>query len=190
MLNVLDGASPLLEAALAAGRLDLALVRPPLQQDGIRLQSIATEGINAVLRIDHPLAQAHTLQLAQLATDPLVMVLATAAPSVHDRLMAACADAGLSPLRVDHAVTSVSVLLMVAAGRGVGLLPASAIPHPHRDDVVSIPVRSRCRVPLALAWWKDKKPPVNLESVLAAVRTAAGAAGMEPAEDDLLDASV
>jgi DNA-binding transcriptional LysR family regulator len=157
----------------------MALLRPPLEREGLACAAVGDDAVRAVLRADHPLAHRRCVRLALLADEDLILPAPAAAPAVHDRLLQACTEAGFTPTGVDHAASADSALLLAAAGRGVSLVPASMLTNHHTHGLVSLPISGRCpTIPLCLAWRDDHKPPVDLDAVLAWTRQAATAAGL------------
>jgi hypothetical protein len=114
--------------ALLAGEHDLAFVRLPIPEEGLHAIPLWDEVAVVVLPKEHPLADAASLTLADLAGEPL----APAQP-----------DAGMT-------------VELVAAGTGYAILPHGVARLHHRRDVVAIPVADAPATRIALVWRVDR----------------------------------
>lgn len=112
--------------ALEAGDIDLAFAR--LDGDlgkAIEWRPLTQERLMVALPADHPLAQRSRIELASLASEPLVMFARKVSPLYFDNLIATCRANGFSP-RVLHEVRSVaSQIAFVSCGQGIALVPAA-----------------------------------------------------------------
>jgi len=84
---------------------------------------LRTERLVAVLPDRHPLAGRPRLDLAELAADPFVMHFSGHRSSMHDHVLAACAAAGFRPASIMEVGETVTLVVFVAAGLGVALVP-------------------------------------------------------------------
>ena len=113
-------------AGVARGLTDLAVVygRVPTGES-LRVIELGTEDRVAAVARDHPLARRRRLHWAEIAEHPLVVNEAsgTVGPSLW--------PAGGRPVVAVRCRTYDEWIEMVAAGRGVGVLPASARERPH-----------------------------------------------------------
>ncbi len=123
---VLETGSALgLAADVRAGRIDLAVVCLPLATGGLRITRLGEERAVVAVPASRALATYPTVSPAQLADTRLVMLPRANNPAFYDGVIGAWRDAGLtaepreSEPQVDH------ILLAVAAGAGVAVLPAS-----------------------------------------------------------------
>jgi DNA-binding transcriptional LysR family regulator len=112
--------------ALAAGVIDVGLVRPPIEdEDGLRIDVVMRERTLAALPAGHSLAALRRVPLARLAAEPFVMFPRAQAPGFHDLLIGSVA-AGGAPVRVvQYAPEMLTIIGLVAAGIGISLVPAS-----------------------------------------------------------------
>ncbi len=112
--------------AVAAGVVDVGLVRPPIEDDGpLRAQTVLRERTVAALPAAHPLASLSRVPLRRLAAEPQVMFPRDQAPGFHDLLIAALAGTGAGPRVIQYAPEMLTIIGLVAAGTGVSLVPAS-----------------------------------------------------------------
>lgn len=111
-------------SALLTGEIDIALLRPPVDQPGIAVETIRRDPLLAALPDGHPLARRDVIRLADLRDEDFVAHAGQGRSVMSTVLAAACADAGFVP-RTRHEVEETSTLVtMVAAGLGVAIVPA------------------------------------------------------------------
>ncbi len=114
--------------ALASGRLDAGIVicaDPPMSLE--RLPLLA-EPLLACLPAHHPLAEpAETkpLPLAALREEPFILFPRSQAPTLHDRILALCQQAGFALRLGQQGVQMQTIVGLVSAGLGVALVPTS-----------------------------------------------------------------
>ncbi|WP_308816679.1 LysR family transcriptional regulator [Pseudonocardia alni] len=156
---------------LRTDRVDAALIRTPVDDDGLVVHEIDRHRLVAALPEEHPLAGRDTIDLAELAHDPFVTYPARRMAVMRTSVDAACLHAGFLPRIEQEAPETHTLLSLVGAGVGVGLaLEATA--ELRTPGVVLVPLTDPPEVPLALAW---KAGAVN--PVLAGLLEAAGVGG-------------
>ena len=110
-------------AALIDGRIDLALLRPPVDEAALRVTTLRREGLIVALPEGHRLAARKRLRVADLRDEDLVVHAGQGRSVMHGLVTALCREAGFEP-RVRHEVAETSTLVtFVAAGLGVALVP-------------------------------------------------------------------
>ncbi|MBS1694364.1 MAG: LysR family transcriptional regulator [Actinobacteria bacterium] len=111
-------------AALVAGDIDLALLRPPVEHPDVVFQTVRRDRLYAALPAGHRLADGGELGIAELRGEDFVAHAGHGRSVMSTVVAAACADAGFVP-RVRHEVEETSTLVtLVAAGLGVAIVPA------------------------------------------------------------------
>ena len=112
-------------AALAAGEIDLALLRPPVIDPGLSTAIIRRDSLLVALPEDHRLSKRRKrLAIADLREEDLVAHAGGGRSVMGSLLATLCADAGFTP-RVRHEVEETSTLVtLVAAGLGAAIVPA------------------------------------------------------------------
>ena len=110
--------------ALHSNQLDVAIVRGPIVEPAMTLRALADESAVIVLPKGHAMQHFAPLRLIQLAQSPLIMFQRDLGPGFYDAIIAACYQAGFSPQLGPSAPQLGSVIPMVAAGLGVGIVPA------------------------------------------------------------------
>jgi DNA-binding transcriptional LysR family regulator len=137
-LGRLATAAPAIEVALETGpayrlidelrarRLDAVITSLPAPASGLRTTLLGEQRAVAVLPALHPLAIDSATSLERLAPARVVVLPRDANPAFHSAAIAMCRTAGLAPTLVDVQEPRVEhVLLAVAAGVGIALLPES-----------------------------------------------------------------
>lgn len=144
--------SPDLVAGLADRTYDLALLRPGAP--GLEARTLRTERMVAVLPGGHPLAGRRRIGLAALKDEAFVMHPSGHRSSVHERVLAACAAAGFEPSSVLEVAETATLVVFVAAGLGVAI-----VPEPVRslglDGVAYVALSDPPTIELALAARSD-----------------------------------
>ena len=110
-------------AALLAGEIHLALLRPPVQQAGISTVTLRRDRLIAVVPEGHRLASRDGLRVKDLREEDFIAHAGQGSSVMSGVLAAVCADAGFAP-RIRHEVQETSTLVtLVAAGLGVAIVP-------------------------------------------------------------------
>jgi len=110
-----------------AERLDAAVVCLPAPVSGLSTTPLGEQRAVAALPVGHLQATQAAIDLERLAPERIVLLPREANPAFHDAVVSTCHDAGLSPTFVEVAEPRIEhLLLTVAAGSGIGLVPESA----------------------------------------------------------------
>ncbi|MBB3103118.1 LysR family transcriptional regulator [Azomonas macrocytogenes] len=147
-----DMSTPDQLAALHNGLLDFGLVRLPVPGAGVKTRVILRESFVIALPAGHSLAAQHSLQPADLAQASLFLLARRYAPGFYNELIAALERHGVA-LRIAAELGEFTTMLaLVSAGLGLGLLPSeAALALP--PNVVARPVElGDHRAEIGLAW--------------------------------------
>jgi len=112
--------------ALRRENIDVGLLRPPVADAELAVQTILEEPFVLALPAAHPLRSLRRVQLRRLAQEPFVMFPRTAGFVFHDLIMGFCMRAGFTPRVAQEVNQTHAVLGLVSAGIGVALVPASS----------------------------------------------------------------
>lgn len=107
---------------LNSGQLDIAFVGLPADGSGVRTRLIAVERLGVVLPVEHRLAPAEPVALADLADDSFVTTPLSAGSALQELSQRACLEAGFRPNVVQEVTDPYMILMLVAAGVGVALM--------------------------------------------------------------------
>lgn len=155
--------SPELFADLIEGTYDLAVIRPdPVARPGLDLRPLRSERLVAVLPANHQFANRRRIDLGSLADESFVMHPSGHRSSIHEQVLRACAAAGFQPVNILEVAETATLVVFVAAGLGVAL-----VPEPVRSlalaGVAYVPLRDAPHVDLALAIRVDEDSPAVRE---------------------------
>jgi len=135
------GKSTRLIEDLRAHRLDLVVTALPAATNGLQTISLGAQRAVLALPGAHPHASAPAVALERLAPERIVVLPRDVNPAFHSAVIALCRDAGLSPTLVEPAEPRVEhVLLAVAAGAGLALLPDSVVERYAAPGVRFVPL--------------------------------------------------
>jgi DNA-binding transcriptional LysR family regulator len=146
--------------AILDGDVDVAFTRLQPGQTELEVEVIATEPRRVALSIAHPLAARKSLTFADLAEESFITN-----PVIRDhgprpsRWLAEQRRHGL-PGRVAASSTGVlEILTLVAAGRGICLVPTAVARHYPRSDIAYMPIEDAEPAVVSLAWRPGSMTP-------------------------------
>lgn len=154
--------TPQQEQALLDDRLDLGVLRSPIGSPDLQHVLVRPERLVVALPEDHPLAAGApdaVVDVADLADEDFVTYADRSGSVVLRTVLAACEDAGFVPRRPHQVTATSTAVALVAAGRGVALLPESASALT-LTGVTFRPTSTRQRLDLTLAWPAARRRPV------------------------------
>ncbi|RDI34775.1 LysR substrate-binding domain-containing protein [Lentzea flaviverrucosa] len=109
--------------SLLARRIDLALLRPPVEDEAARVSVVRRDRLIVALPVDHRLARRKRLKIADLREEDLIVHASRGRSVMHGIVTELCRSAGFEP-RIRHEVAETSTLVtFVAAGLGVAVVP-------------------------------------------------------------------
>ncbi len=168
-LVVEESTSEALLEGVDAGELDVAFVRPPVKHASLATEVVAEEALVAALPDTHRLAGTEPLALTDLAEEPFILPPRHRNAVFHDWVIDACQEAGFRPQVADEAFPPSSVMLLVAAGVGVSIVPAPMSKHLCQQGVVYRDLLDRHCFGLSLVWPARDAPPA-VDAFLAVIR--------------------
>ncbi|WP_319461344.1 LysR substrate-binding domain-containing protein [Micromonospora sp. RTP1Z1] len=146
-------------AGLLNEEVDLGLARPPFDEEAFGSRLLHREALLVAAPLGHRLlALGRPAMAADLAAEPVIMHSPTKAKYFYDLV------AGVVPIAAENTVHTVSQVLtmlwLVAAGRGVAFVPGSAARLPI-EGVGFVPLQTPVPQPveLHLLWAKNSKNP-------------------------------
>jgi LysR family transcriptional activator of glutamate synthase operon len=144
---------------LVHGEIDLALVSPvPLDHQEVEGHILFTEEMMAILPPNHGLAGSTSIRLAQLANEPFVVF--RSGFTLREIVMEACEQAGFKPQIAFEGEETDTIRGLVAAGLGVGLLPAIALTESGPINPAHVRV-SEPRVTRTVGFVTSRKRKIN-----------------------------
>ncbi|MFI7382878.1 LysR family transcriptional regulator [Streptomyces sp. NPDC049813] len=167
--------TPELVAGLLDGRYDLAVLRGAVTDARLHVTPLRSEPLVAVVPSHHPLAGRSCVPLRALAGEPFVIHPSRARSSMYERVLAACARAGFRPEPLTEVGETATLVVFVAAGHGVALVPRS-VRSLSLDGVTYVPLEEPEAVDLLLARRVHRNSPAA-EQVASVIERCAGTAG-------------
>lgn len=151
-VDLIEMNSPLLEAALAVGEIDLGVLHPPLVTSGLAVRALPDEPLVLALPVTHRLAEQATIRVADLDGEPFLLAPRVIGPSIYDRVIALFQGEGISPRIVQEVMPMTTLAGLVAAGAGLGFITAG-MARVARPGVAYRPViPPPPSLPMAAAW--------------------------------------
>ena len=151
---------------------DAGVVRPPIKDDALFIETLLQEPFIVALPEGHALASCTSITLQMLAPEGFVMFSRQQGTTFHDQVVSLCHQAGFSPKVVQEAVHIPTVLGLISAGMGITLVPASI----RKLQFAGVLYRDLAQVDriteLAMAYRRDDESPV-LQSFLNVTRELA-----------------
>ena len=113
--------------ALDNGQIDLGLLHPPINDDGLILETIYREQLVVALPDNHSLAKDRSkpISLQQLAKESFILFPRHIGSVLYDRIINLCQQAGFNPKILQEAIPQQTILGLVAAGIGISLIYSS-----------------------------------------------------------------
>lgn len=173
VLRELSSSEQLVE--LVHDRLDAGFVHTTRVPAGFSQILVSSQPFMACLPSSHPLAGEAVLPLAKLQGEAFAIVMRAVSPDYHDRILAACADAGFEPSLHFELRHWLSVVSVIAQGLGVALVPA-ALRQAGLPGVVFVPLAQPLAPYDTHCLWRtgrDHAAPGALGAFLAVVQKAA-----------------
>lgn len=164
--------------SLAAGRIDVGLVRPAFNRRELASLCVVREPLLLAAPEDHPLAVAPEVSVTDLDRQPIVTFSPYEARYFYDLLATIFASAGVTPHYVQHISQIHSIMGLVKAGIGLALVPRAARNLGFEGVVLRpIAIDTRTIVELHAVWRPGNTNPsvATLERTLREVaETSAG----------------
>jgi DNA-binding transcriptional LysR family regulator len=147
-------------AALPRGEIDVGILRPPVGNPELRVQTILEERLVLALPAQHRLAHQGKAALEDVAAEPFVLVSRQGSPYLHARILSMCEARGFSPSVVQTAAQLHTIIGLVGAGMGVAVVPETAR-RLNGSNVQLLQVEgAQSSVEIALAWRADREAPM------------------------------
>lgn len=159
---------------LHEARLDIGLVRLPIDQPGLETEKLLEERLVVAIPVDHPLAAERIVDVDDLQGLPFIGFSREGSRYFHDMIEGILATSRVSPQVVQRATQLHVVAALVSAGLGLAVVPDAAA-RVLVDRVVYRPLRAD-RLPrpeLYLCWRREGQTPLVRNFVAVAREVAA-----------------
>lgn len=146
-------------AALESNTIDLGFLRPLFSRQPIEFALIESEPLVVAMPAHHELAARERIALSDMNGQPFVMHSPKEGKYFHDLILGLFVSSGVTPDYIQYLDQTHTILALVRAGLGIGILPASAQRF-HFDSVVFRPLeRDGIVAELCMAWRPDQRSP-------------------------------
>ena len=137
---------------LEAEKLDIAFVRPPVEELAFNSEIILWETLVLALPTNHFLGERDHISCSSLAEEPFILFPRNLAPELYDRIIFLCQQAHFSPHVVQEAMKLQTIISLVAAEIGVAIVPES-MQNLQRTGVVYKPLCEAIpQATIAIVW--------------------------------------
>ena len=142
--------------------LDLGFIRSTSQPDeqALELRVLQREPLYAAVHAGHALAGLGRLRLSRLREDPFILYSREFGSGMREQIVALCLEAGFSPRVVQEVHEMPTLISLVSAGIGVGLVAASmqraSVPQVHYLELDD----PGASTDIVLAWRRGDASPV------------------------------
>jgi DNA-binding transcriptional LysR family regulator len=165
--------------SLMTGQIDIAFVRPPVEQASFDSRLILKEALVAALPVGDPRCAQSALSPSDFDGRPLIMYSRIGAGYFNNMLTRLFDAAGALPEYVQHVTQIHSMLGLVRAGLAAAFVPASAIElHMENLEFRDFVTTPALPVELLMVWRRDNDNPA-LQAMLSLCAEFAGDAGHE-----------
>lgn len=144
---------------LRDGKIDLGILRPPVEDKSLQLQTILREPMVVALPETHPLIDRPAIALASLAQESFVLFPRPLSPRIYDQIISLCQQTGFSPNVVQEAMQMQTIVSLVAGGMGISIVPIS-LRNMQRTGVIYKPLTEPTPyAEVAIAWRQQDNAP-------------------------------
>lgn len=152
--------------ALREAQIDIGLTRPPLRLPGVGAMQVYSEPLCAVVPREHPLAARTTIAPDDLHGETFITYPPVEAVYLHTLISSVLTLTGIAFADVQHVTQTHSILALVGAGLGIGLVPRS-VEHFMSANVALKPMTGlgNASVDLIMAWRGDSANPACARAV-------------------------
>lgn len=137
---------------------DAGLLRLPVSAPGLCVRELQRHPLTVAVPAAHELSTCDAVGLNQLRGERFISYPTNRGSVINQAVQAACLRNGYNPEFAQEAPDTHTVLSLVGAGAGIGVVPQTA-GHLEVPGVVLVPVHDAPAVPLALAWRSDDSNP-------------------------------
>jgi DNA-binding transcriptional LysR family regulator len=146
--------------ALHEKRIHVGLVRLPINDEQLIIESVLQESFIVALPESHILARETKIHLKMLANEAFILFPRHLGSGFYDQILTMCQKAGFSPQVEQEAVQMQTIISLVAAELGVAIVPASMQNLQRVGVVYKVLAEDTPQVELGMIWHRDEKSPV------------------------------
>lgn len=121
---VQEDTTAVLLSKLSEGEIDLAILARPIEAKYVEVEDLFSEELLLVLSSENPLSRKRQLCLADLASEPFVLL--AEAHCLTDNILTHCRQKAVHPVSIERTSQLISVQELVSLNHGVSFIPAMA----------------------------------------------------------------
>ena len=140
---------------LESGRIDVAFVRPPVDENTYESKIIFQESLAIALPENHRLANQEKVSLQSLMQEYFILFPRFLAPGLYDLIISFCQQFDFSPKVAQEAIQMQTIVSLVAAEIGVAIVPESLQNLQRTGVVYKSFVEKTPQVSIAMIWRKN-----------------------------------
>ena len=184
-----DMVTPRQTEQLLDGRLSVGVLRPPVTDPGLAVETIRHEPVVAILASRHPATVHRSIDLADLRDEWFISYPSNPPSTMYSIMRSACETAGFTPRIRQTVADSAALVALVAADMGIALVPAS-LRHLHINGATFRPIGTPAlTTDLALAYRETDVSPlvrrfIDTARTVVRSRTAVETPSPPPANTD------
>jgi DNA-binding transcriptional LysR family regulator len=156
---------------LREGRIDVGLLRPPIEDDALNVTTVLQEPLVVALPQAHPLANQSQVSLRSIANESFILFPRLLAPGLYDQIISLCQQAEFSPKVVQEAIQMQTIVSLVAAEIGIAIVPLS-LQNLQRTGVVYRGLQEPTPKAAIAMVWKHHETSPTVQRFLEVVRQA------------------
>lgn len=146
---------------LIEGTLHFGFLRLPVQSPRLRTMTLAREGVVAALPYNHAAATRSPLHIKDLAGERFIQYTPALGVDFQEIIVSTCRSSGFSPDVVQKSSDTYAIVILVAAGYGIAILPEWVRKIPHQGVVFrDLPEIPRI-IELAGCWLEEPASPAH-----------------------------
>ncbi|MFC4273631.1 LysR family transcriptional regulator [Achromobacter aloeverae] len=155
------------------GSVDLAFVRAPTaEMPGVRVETLLSEPMLAVIPATHALAGRDAIDLRELATEMFIFYPRKVGVGLYNAVVQACESVGFTPAEGIEVPQLTSVVTFVAAGMGVSVIPET-MSQLQAEGVCYVPLTGQPPIANLAIAYRPKAPSSALKYAIELTRESA-----------------
>lgn len=164
ILDFHEPTTALLIEAVKAGRVDVGVLALPVEEPGLATRSFGEDPFYLAVAENHPLARKKALRLADIASEPLLIL--QEGHCFRDQSLEFCKMAGRDPRVIFEGSGLESVLRLAATGAGVTFVPHLAVRAVDRSRLAFVPFRPPAPTRTLAAVWRTTMNPTRAQRLV------------------------
>lgn len=163
-IQLYEMSSPKQIQALCEEEIDVGVLRPPVKEKSLQIETVSTSPCVLAVPEHHPILEKNSISLEDLRSYPFVMLSRKTWSGFYDEILET-----FQPLIVQEAFEFQTVIGLVAGGLGIAVVPQPAI-QLHTKDVVYIDLKDFLPQVSMVASCRQNDPSVLVKAFMEKAR--------------------